>query len=113
MRAAAEAVFSPRGVHVETAEGVAHALELAMSITGPADAVLVTGSITTVGAAREHLQPSDEMRAEADEADGGSGMRTLLVGIADLEDDGGAEEHDPSGQDGYGDDDGEEGLVLD
>jgi len=113
MRAAAEAVFSPRGVHVETAEDVAHALELAMSITGPADAVLVTGSITTVGAAREHLQPSDEMRAEADEADGGSGMRTLLVGIADLEDDGGAEEHDPSGQDGYGDDDGEEGLVLD
>jgi len=113
MRAAAEAVLAPRGVHVEIAEDVAHALDLAMSITGPADAVLVTGSITTVGAAREHLQPSDEMRAEADEADGGSGMRTLLVGIEDVAGDDASEDHDASGQDGYGDDEDEEGRVLD
>ena len=79
MRAAAEAVFGPRGVHVEVAGDVAEAVELAMSITGPADAVVVTGSITTVGAAREHLAPVDVMRAEEDAA--GGGMRTLLVGL--------------------------------
>jgi len=79
MRAAADAVFGPRGVHVEVAEDVADALELAMSITGPADAVVVTGSITTIGAAREHLSPVDIMRAEEDAA--GGGMRTLLVGL--------------------------------
>ena len=79
VRAAAEATFGPRGVHVEVADDVATALELAMSITGPADAVLVTGSITTVGAAREHLAPVDVMRAEEDAA--GSDLRTLLVGL--------------------------------
>jgi dihydrofolate synthase/folylpolyglutamate synthase len=85
MRAAADAVFGPRGVHVEVADDVATALELAMSITGPADAVLVTGSITTVGAAREHLAPVDVMRAEEDAA--GDGMRTLLVGLGGEGDD--------------------------
>jgi len=114
MRAAAEAVFGPRGVHVEVAADVAHALDLAMSITGPSDAVLVTGSITTVGAAREHLQPSDEMRAEADDASAASGMRTLLVGIAGGEaDEEDADERDVLGQDGYGDDGDDEGRVLD
>jgi len=113
MRQAAEAVFGPRGVHVEAAEGVPQALELAMSITGPADAVLVTGSIMTVGAAREHLQPSDALRAEADHSDAGGGLRTLLVGIPeDLEDED-EEERDLLGQDGYGDDDDDEGRVLD
>jgi len=79
MQAAAAAVFAPRGVHVEVAADVATALELAMSITGPADAVLVTGSITTVGVAREHLAPIDVMRAEEDATS--AGMRTLLVGL--------------------------------
>ena len=78
MRSAAEAVFGPRGVHVEVADDVAEALSLAMSITGPADAVVVTGSITTVGVAREHLSPVDVMRSEEDAAEG---MRTLLVGL--------------------------------
>lgn len=96
MLAAAEAVFGPRGVHVEVADDVPQALELAMSITGPADAVVVTGSITTVGAAREHLQPADVMRAEAD-GDGDSGLRTLLVGLAG-----------PDGPDGPDDDDADE-----
>ena len=85
MRAAAEQVFGPRGVHVEVADDVATGLELAMSITGPADAVVVTGSITTVGAAREHLAPVDVMRAEEDAA--GAGMRTLLVGLGGEGDD--------------------------
>jgi dihydrofolate synthase/folylpolyglutamate synthase len=80
MRAAAEAALTHRGVHVEVATDVPAALELAMSITGPADAVLVTGSITTIGAAREHLAPVDVMRAAEDEA--GDDLRTLLVGLA-------------------------------
>lgn len=99
MRAAAEAVFGPRGVHVEVADDVAGGLGLAMSITGPADAVVVTGSITTVGAAREHLAPSDVMRAEEDAA--GDGMRTLLVGLGgeggDAERDGDGEGEDDEG----------------
>jgi len=78
MRVAAEAAFGPRGVHVEVAGDVGDALALAMSITGPADAVVVTGSITIVGVAREHLSPVDVMRAEEDAIDG---MRTLLVGL--------------------------------
>jgi dihydrofolate synthase / folylpolyglutamate synthase len=82
MQGAATRVFGPRGVHVEVAEDVVHAVELAMSITGPADAVVVTGSITTVGAAREHLRPADVMRREAD-ADAGAELRTLLVGLGD------------------------------
>jgi hypothetical protein len=77
--------------------------------------VLVTGSITTVGAAREHLQPSDVMRTDADVDDPSNGLRTLLVGVDGLEtdDEGLDEEQDGSGQDGYGDDDDEEGRVLD
>lgn len=98
MRAAAESAFAGRGVHVEVAGGVAEALDLAMSITGPADAVVVTGSITTVGEAREHLSPVDVMRAEEDAVDG---MRTLLVGLGgDGEDDGEVDgEGDPTTRD--------------
>jgi dihydrofolate synthase / folylpolyglutamate synthase len=116
MRGAAAAVFGPRGVHVESAPDVAHALDLAMSITGPADAVVVTGSITTIGAAREHLQPSDEMRAEADHADAARGLRTLLVGLDAADTDALHAEDDDDvrgGQDGYGDDGDDEGFVLD
>ena len=110
MRAAAEAVFAPRGVHVEAADDVAHALELAMSITGPADAVLVTGSITTVGAAREHLKPADVMRAEAD-GDADSGLRTLLVGLdGDDPDDGAYDADGDAAYDAASDDDEQPGL---
>ena len=110
MLAAAEAVFGPRGVHVEVAEDVAHALDLAMSITGPADAVVVTGSITTVGAAREHLQPAEVMRAEAaGETD--SGLRTLLVGLdGDIEDDVDGDAAGDADGDVAGDDDEQPGL---
>jgi len=112
IRAAAEAVFLPRGVHVESAQDVAQALDLAMSITGPADAVLVTGSITTVGAAREHLRSVEDIRGEDDRSETSGGLRTLLVGIADDEDDP-EEERDALGQDGFGDDGDDEGRVLD
>jgi len=96
MRSAAEAVFGPRGVHVEVADDVATALELAMSITGPADAVVVTGSITTVSAAREHLQPADVERQAVD-ADAGGDLRTLLVGLGgEGAWDGGADDDDPA-----------------
>lgn len=84
MRAAAERILGPRGVHVEVAEDVAGALDLAMSITGATDAVVVTGSITTVGAAREHLAPVDVMRSGDEEEDG---LRTLLVGLGGEGDD--------------------------
>ena len=97
MLAAATAVFGPRGVHVESAPDVPSAVELAMSITGPADAVVVTGSITTVGVAREHLAPVDVMRAEED-ASGGS-MRTLLVGMGGEGDPDGAAGDDEDGED--------------
>ncbi len=106
MRAAAESVFGPRGVHIEVADDVATALELAMSITGPADAVLVTGSITTVGAAREHLAPADVMRAEEDAA--GDGMRTLLVGLGGEGEDEGDDARDGGRGRGEPDDDEDE-----
>jgi len=77
LREVAAGVFGPRGVHVEVADGVAEAVDLATSITGAADAVLVTGSMTVVGAAREHLAPTEVMRADGPDA----GMRTLLVGV--------------------------------
>jgi len=77
---AARAVFAPRGVHVEAADDVAHALELASSICGPRDAVLVTGSLTTIGAARERYLP---LASSEDASDGGSALRTLVVDLVD------------------------------
>ena len=80
---AARVVFTPRGVHVEAADGVEHALDLATSICGPRDAVLVTGSLTTIGAARERYLPLAD--AEGDAA-GGPPIRTLVVDLADADD---------------------------
>jgi dihydrofolate synthase / folylpolyglutamate synthase len=100
MLEAAREVFTPRGVHVEAADGVVHALELATSICGPRDAVLVTGSLTTIGAARDHYLPlADDPVAEA----GASPIRTLVVGLGDGEHD---ESDDEDGPDGRGEHDG-------
>jgi dihydrofolate synthase/folylpolyglutamate synthase len=92
---AARSVFTPRGVHVESADGVLHALELATSICGSRDAVLVTGSLTTIGAARERYLPSIDTD---DEGAGvaGPALRTLVVDLADAD--------DPSQEDGPHDD---------
>jgi dihydrofolate synthase / folylpolyglutamate synthase len=43
------------GVSVEIADGVGDALDRARDVVGPSDAVVVTGSLYTVGAAREAL----------------------------------------------------------
>jgi dihydrofolate synthase / folylpolyglutamate synthase len=88
---AARAVFAPRGVHVEAADDVVHALELASSICGPRDAVLVTGSLTTIGAARERYLP---LASSEDASDGGSALRTLVVDLVDEDGSSTAEESD-------------------
>jgi dihydrofolate synthase / folylpolyglutamate synthase len=93
---AARTVFAPRGVHVETADGVAHALELATSICGQRDAVLVTGSLTTIGAARDvYLPLTDEpLTGEGERA-----IRTLVVGLDDAEERSERAEHGDPGSD--------------
>jgi dihydrofolate synthase / folylpolyglutamate synthase len=96
MLEAARAVFAPRGVHVEAADDVEHALQLASSICGPRDAVLVTGSLTTIGAAREVYLPTSDT---AGSAEGGAAMRTLVVDLADG-DDAARERSDEDGDDG-------------
>jgi dihydrofolate synthase / folylpolyglutamate synthase len=118
LRLAAVAACGPRGVHVEVATDVAHALELATSIVGPADGVLVTGSLTTVAAARAVLLPNDGVEGEVLDVGGAAttdpfgddGLRTLLVDVdGDGPDDDGGE--DGAGHDGGGtqaEDDGED-----
>jgi len=105
LRAAAVAVCGPRGVHVEVATDVGHALELAMSIVGPADGVLVAGSLTTVAAARAVLLPGGGIEGEVLDVGGAAtfdpfgddGLRTLLV---DVDGDGGEDGDDEDGEDG-------------
>jgi dihydrofolate synthase/folylpolyglutamate synthase len=113
LRAAAVAACGPRSVHVEVATDVAHALELAMSIVGPADGVLVTGSLTTVAAARATLLPGggiegevlDDGGAATSDPFGDDGLRTLIVDVEDDEDgderaDGGSQAEDDGEDDG-------------
>ncbi len=50
-------VWAGTGVIVEDAEDVADALEKARGLVGPGDGILVSGSLVTVGAAREALLP--------------------------------------------------------
>ncbi len=57
MHAAAVEVWTGSGVAVETADDLDHALDLAESIAGAGDGVLVTGSLHTVGAARDRYLP--------------------------------------------------------
>ena len=53
LAAVAEEVFAGTAAAVERADDVAHALELATGLTGDGDGVVVTGSLYTVGAARD------------------------------------------------------------
>ncbi|MBY5162265.1 bifunctional folylpolyglutamate synthase/dihydrofolate synthase [Nitriliruptoria bacterium AS10] len=56
MAAVAREVFAGTGIAVEEAADVAEALELATGVAGEGDGVVVTGSLMTVGAARDvHL----------------------------------------------------------
>jgi dihydrofolate synthase / folylpolyglutamate synthase len=66
---AARAVFAPRGVHVESRRRGRARPRAGESICGPRDAVLVTGSLTTIGAARERYLPL----ASGDDASDGAG----------------------------------------
>lgn len=55
MAAAAAQVFAGTAVAVEQAEDVTRAIEMATGITGSGDGIIVTGSLYTVGAARDLL----------------------------------------------------------
>ncbi|MDP9022395.1 MAG: bifunctional folylpolyglutamate synthase/dihydrofolate synthase [Actinomycetota bacterium] len=57
--AAAEAVWADTSVAVETGGTLVRALEKATGVAGPDDAVLVTGSLYLVGAARDVYVPAD------------------------------------------------------
>lgn len=60
MERAARSVWAGTSVAVERAETVAEALAKATGVTGPSDGVLVTGSLYTVGAARDIYAPLEE-----------------------------------------------------
>ncbi|MDP8961053.1 MAG: bifunctional folylpolyglutamate synthase/dihydrofolate synthase [Actinomycetota bacterium] len=60
MEAAARSVWAGTSVAVERTSTIAEALDKATGVTGPSDGVLVTGSLYTVGAARDLYAPLDE-----------------------------------------------------
>ena len=60
MQAAALAVWGDRGVVVESAVDLTTALSLAETVAREGDGVLVIGSLTTAGAARERYLPSTD-----------------------------------------------------
>ena len=49
-----------RGIDAEIATDVTEAVERALALSGDEDAVVVTGSLYTAGAARLHLVPRDQ-----------------------------------------------------
>lgn len=57
MQATASEVWGDTGTVVEAADDLDGALELARSVTGPGDGLLVVGSLLLVGAARERFLP--------------------------------------------------------
>ncbi|MFP4311575.1 MAG: bifunctional folylpolyglutamate synthase/dihydrofolate synthase, partial [Nitriliruptoraceae bacterium] len=59
LQAAAAQVWAGRGVAVEVVEEVPAALEAALAVAGPADGILVAGSLHLVGAARDRFVPLD------------------------------------------------------
>jgi dihydrofolate synthase/folylpolyglutamate synthase len=71
MASTAQRVWAGTGVVVETAADVAEGLDLALGIAGPGDGILVTGSLYTVGAARDRYLPvtdsGDEIVVDADD----------------------------------------------
>jgi dihydrofolate synthase / folylpolyglutamate synthase len=73
MHAAALEAFGDAGTPVEVADDLAVALELAERMAGDGDGVLVTGSLLTVGAARDRYlavsDPDDEVVYEPDDLD--------------------------------------------
>jgi dihydrofolate synthase / folylpolyglutamate synthase len=74
MHTAAVEVFAGAGTPVEAADDLDVALELAERLAGEGDGVVVTGSLLTVGAARDRYlpvtDPGDEVVYEPDDLDG-------------------------------------------
>ena len=88
MRAAAEATWAGTGVVVEAATDVGSALALATAVAGPADGVLVAGSLHTVGAARTRYLPmvdhlDDEVVLTPDDELGVEDLAEQLLGEDD------------------------------
>jgi dihydrofolate synthase / folylpolyglutamate synthase len=73
---------------VETADDVADALEKARGLVGPGDGILVSGSLVTVGAAREELLPlerdDDEVIEPPDASDDDVDEAELQRAIDDM-----------------------------
>ncbi|MEX2563419.1 MAG: cyanophycin synthetase [Nitriliruptoraceae bacterium] len=92
MYRAALAAWAGTAVAVERADDVAAALELAESMVGPGDGILVAGSLVTVGAARDHYMPiddvDDDVVLEPDDAQAATeeAFEALVAGL-DLADD--------------------------
>jgi dihydrofolate synthase / folylpolyglutamate synthase len=82
MHAAAVEVFAEGAVPVEAADDLEVALELAERLAGDGDGVLVTGSLLTVGAARDRYlpvsDPGDEVVYEPEDLDEDDGDQTPL-----------------------------------
>jgi dihydrofolate synthase/folylpolyglutamate synthase len=66
MEAAARATWQGTGTAVEVADDVAAAIDLACSVAGEGDGVVVVGSLHTVGAARERFLPVADDPADDD-----------------------------------------------
>ena len=92
MHKAALAAWQGTAVAVERAEDVTAALEMAESIVGPGDGILVAGSLVTVGAARDRYMPvedvDDDVVLEPDDAQAATdeAFEALVAGL-DLADD--------------------------
>ena len=61
MQAAALGIWEGTGTVVEAAAELERALEIAESVVGEGDGILVTGSLHTVGAARDRYVPVDDL----------------------------------------------------
>lgn len=69
MVAAAEGVWRGTGVVIEATPDPAEALAIAESLTGDGDAIVVAGSLTLVGAARDRYLPVDDAADDAADAE--------------------------------------------
>lgn len=66
MQNAAETVWGGSGVAVEAAPEIESAVDLARSVATEGDGILITGSLHTVGAARQGFLPVDDHDPDAD-----------------------------------------------
>jgi dihydrofolate synthase / folylpolyglutamate synthase len=90
MHTAAAGVFTDAGTPIEVADDLDVALELAERLAGDGDGVLVTGSLLTVGAARDRYlavsDPGDEVVYEPDDLDDDADGETPLEALEEQHD---------------------------